>query len=402
MLDRERAARAEAERASRMKDEFLATLSHELRTPLSSILIWSKLLRRHAGDRPELVEAMDAITRSAEAQRQLIEDLLDTSRITSGKLRLEMRFTELAPLVKQSVDSVLPTAEAKGVTVATDLGASVGVVLADPDRLRQVVWNLLVNAVKFTPAGGRIDVGLWRRGREVEIRVTDTGRGIDPGFLPHVFEPFRQAESSTTRAYGGLGLGLAICRQLVEQHGGTIAAARDGPGRGATFTVRLPLPSVRPPKVAATGRTGGHPATPAGNGGGHATRLDDVHVLVVEYEPETRNALLTLLREAGARVTAAASAAAAAEAFARARPDVLVSDIGMPDEDGYSLIRRLRELESAPDAGGGRTPAIALTAFARPSDAEEALAAGFDRHIGKPVDPEQLLAVLRDTVAAAR
>jgi len=294
-------------------------------------------------------------------------------------------------VVRTSVESVLPTAEAKGVAVATDLGADVGVVWADPNRLRQVVWNLLNNAVKFTPAGGRVDVGLWRRGREVEIRVADTGQGIDPAFLPHVFEPFRQAEASTTRAHGGLGLGLAICKQLVEQHGGTISAESEGPGRGAAFAVRLPLPAMRT-GGARVGSKEAAGTAPAGQG-----ELGGVRVLLVEDDPETRAALEVLLRQAGAEVTAVESAAAAVRAFEQSPPDLLVSDIGMPGEDGYALMRRVRAMEAAGNAEP--VPAVALTAFARAADNDKALAAGFNRHLGKPVDPEQLLSALRSLLA---
>jgi PAS domain S-box-containing protein len=393
-------AKDAAELANRTKDEFLATLSHELRTPLASILIWSKLLQRHADPLPEYAEGLDAITRSAEAQKQLIDDLLDTSRITAGKLRLDMRLVDLAPLVRSAVESVRPTAEAKGVTVAMDMASDVGVMRADPDRLRQVVWNLLTNAVKFTPDdSGRVDVSLRRRGRAVEIRVSDNGKGIDPEFLPHVFEPFRQAESTTTRVHGGLGLGLAICKQLVEQHGGTIMVESRGLDHGATFIVRLPLPQVRASHPAngpaGTGPAGGV-GTIAGPAGaepltawGEGT-LRGARVLLVEDESETRAALLRLLMEAGADVTAVPSAAAAMEAFDRLPPHLLVSDIGMPGEDGYSLIRRIRASKGA----HGRVPAVALTAFARVEDRDQALAAGFDRHLGKPVEPGQLLATL--------
>jgi PAS domain S-box-containing protein len=377
-------AKEAAELANRTKDEFLAMLSHELRTPLASILIWSKLMHRKGDAPPEYAEALDAITRSAEAQKQLIDDLLDTSRITAGKLTLNMRLADLAPLVRSAVESVLPTAEARGVTVAMDLAPDVGVVRADPDRLRQVVWNLLTNAVKFTPAGGRVEVGLWRQGRAVEIRVADTGTGIEADFLPHVFEPFRQAESSSTRSYGGLGLGLAICKQLVELHGGTIAAQSPGIDKGSTFIVRLPLPQVRP----ATGGKG-LPQTPQP---WDAETLSGANILLVEDEAETRAALVKLMSDAGAEVRAVASAAAAFESFKRSRPDMIVSDIGMHDEDGYSLIRRVRGRET----DGKRVVAVALTAFARAEDREKAIAAGFDRHVGKPVAPDQLLSVLRE------
>jgi two-component system CheB/CheR fusion protein len=385
------AAKAAAELANRMKDEFLATLSHELRTPLSAILIWSKILQRQSSDNPVFAEALEAITRSADEQKQLIDDLLDTARITSGKLRLEMRVTDLSPLVRTSVDAIIPTAEAKGVAVASQIGADVGAVRVDPDRIRQVLWNLLTNAVKFTPSGGRIDVSLSRRGREVEIRVADSGKGIEADFLTQVFEPFRQAESSTTRAHGGLGLGLAICRQLVEQHGGTIAAESSGPNGGATFIVRLPLPVVRGNLIRGASAAGSSAARSDGS------TLDGLHVLLVEDDADSRKALLMFLSNAKAQVIAVESAAAAVGAFEQSRPDLLVSDIGMPDEDGFSLIGRLRAIEKA--RGWARVPAAALTAFAHDDDRAKAIAAGFDRHIGKPIDPEQLVFILTELIA---
>ena len=386
--DAMQASKDAAELSNRVKDEFLATLSHELRTPLSSILIWSKLLRGSPSVNADNIEGLDAIMRSAEAQKQLIDDLLDTARITSGKLQLAMRETALMPLVQNAIEAIRPTAIAKDVEVIADLATDVGVVRADPDRLRQVIWNLLANAVKFTAEGGRVDVVLVRRGKSVEIRVTDNGKGIDPLFLPYVFEPFRQADASSTRTYGGLGLGLAICKQLVERHGGTITAASDGPGTGASFTVQLPLPKLKQQAVRASALT----ANAAGSLEVKAS-LAGTSVLLVEDEAETRAALLRFLTGAGAKVIAAESAAEAYALFEKGSPTLLLSDIGMAREDGYSLIQRIRRLEIKES----RTPvpAVALTAFARDEDRDRALAAGFDKHVGKPVDPQHLLTVIR-------
>ena len=382
----EQAAREAAELANRTKDEFLATLSHELRTPMSAILLWAKMLNDKS-DPESLNQGLAAIRNSADAQKQLIEDLLDTSRITSGNLRLELKPTELSEVVDSAVESVLPAAHAKGVNIAAEVDPKVGTVRVDPDRIKQVLWNLLTNAVKFTSDAGNVEVKLQRRGREVELRVTDSGKGIDADFLPHVFEAFRQADSTTTRSHAGLGLGLAICKKLVEQHGGTITALSDGPGRGSTFIVTLPSPSLRSPASSKI-----QPSST----GEEQTKLVGLRVLLVEDEPETRNALAAAIRQARATVTPVESAAAAVEAYQKSIFDLLVSDIGMPGEDGYSLIRRIRSNEAKNKTK--RTPALALTAFVSEEDQRKAIAAGFDRHLGKPVEPDRLLSILAEIV----
>ena len=387
------AAKDAAEAATQVKDEFLATLSHELRTPLSAILLWSKMLaNRSPGDDPiQLKEGLTAIRNSAEAQKELIADLLDVSRITAGKLRLQVRAVELAPVVKDAVEAIGPTAEAKRVKVTANVVRDIGIVRADPERVRQIVWNLLTNAVKFTSAGGRVDVAVRRANDIVEFRVVDTGRGMDAAFLPHAFDRFRQAESPATRTEGGLGLGLAIVKQLVELHGGTVAADSAGLGKGSTFVVRLPLPRARRrPPTPGAGGPAVEPEVPEYD-------LTGVEVLLVEDDEDNRRAVAALLRNAGAVVTEAETAAAAFAAFERAHPDVVVSDIGLPGEDGYALLGRIRRRER--EANASAVPAIALTAFAGDHDRQRAADAGFQQHVGKPVEPEQLLASVRAAVA---
>jgi PAS domain S-box-containing protein len=387
LLAREQAARAEAEAANRLKDEFLSTVSHELRTPLTSMLGWVQMLRsgRLAPEKRE--RALETLERNARVQAQLIEDLLDVSRIMSGRLRLEVASVDLVSVVEQALESVRPAADAKGIRLSVAPG-SAGTVLGDATRLQQVVWNLLSNAVKFTAEGGRVEVAVTRREAVVEVSVTDTGQGIPADFLPHVFERFRQAEAGPTRRYGGLGLGLSIVRHLVEMHGGSVRAASEGEGQGATFTVRLPLASpsrvdVAPAPVEAE-------VLPA-NALDQAPSLAGLSILVVDDAADTREMLTALLEGSGARVTVAASAREGLEALRATRPDMLVSDIGMPGEDGYSLIRQVRAL--SPEEGG-RTPSVALTAFARVEDRTRALLAGFQAHCPKPVAPLELLAVL--------
>lgn len=377
LLESERAARGEAERASRVKDEFLATLSHELRTPLSAILGWVHVLRRKAAGDPSLQKGVDVIERSARAQTQLIEDLLDMSRITSGKMALDLR--PLAPLefVEAAVETLRPGAAVAGVVIDVLADEEVPTVMADPTRLQQVVWNLLTNAVKFSPRGGTVTVRLRSDAGWARIEVRDTGVGIKPEFLPHVFERFRQADGSTTRRFGGLGLGLAIVRNLVELHGGTIRADSEGEGRGACFTVRLP-PQER--------GLAGEALRTLGAG---ATDLGGVKVLVVDDEPDVLELLARVLQDANAQVLFASSTDGAWKILQEQKPAVLVSDIGMPDADGYELVRRLRAL--APEHGGV-IPAIALTAFARAEDRQRALQSGFSVHLSKPVEPASLLA----------
>ena len=390
LLGRETAARAEAEAASRLKDEFLATVSHELRTPLTSILGWAHLMRTGQLDEEAAARALETIERNARSQSQLIEDLLDVSRIITGKIRLDVRPIDPASFIDPAVEALRPAAEAKGVRLRKVFDAGPAAVNGDPARLQQVVWNLLSNAVKFTEGGGLVEVRLGRAGGHVEIAVSDTGPGIEPEFLPHVFERFRQADQKTTRRHGGLGLGLSIVRHLVELHGGVVSAeSPGGEGRGTTFTVRLPVVSGLQREVpnerarAAVRDTMSAEECPE--------RLDGLRVLVVDDEDDTRELLRVGLTQCGAEVSTASSAAEALEALAREMPEVLISDIGMPDEDGYELIRRVRAL--APE-GGGRVPAVALTAYARAEDRLRALRAGYQMHLSKPVELAELTSVI--------
>ena len=382
LLGRERKARQEAEAASQAKDEFLAVVSHELRTPLNTLRLWVGVLRNGPRDPQTIARAVDTIDRNTVLQARLIEDLLDVSRIVSGRLRLAIERTDLAGVIAQAIETVRPAAENKTITLSTALDPAAGPVLGDATRLQQVVWNLLANAVRFTPAGGRVAVGLRRAGLEAELTVTDSGRGMAPGLLPRVFDRFRQGESGTMRSHGGLGLGLSIARQIVELHGGTIRAASAGDGHGATFTVTLPLvaaPAVGPgpaPPLPRRAREEGPDRTPT-------RQLEDVDVLVVDDDAETREVLKVALGFEGARVTTAPSVAEAVAAIEARWPDVLVSDIGMPGEDGYDLIRRVRRLEAA---RGRHIPAIALTAYAAAEDRRRTLQAGYDRHVAKPVE----------------
>ena len=392
LLTAERISRAEAERASRMKDEFLATLSHELRTPLNAILGWATILKDGANDAEDLAQGLETIERNARAQTQIIEDLLDMSRIISGKVRLDVQRVDLAEVARSAIETVRPGAEAKGLRLQAVLDPHVGTVSGDPNRLQQVMWNLLSNAIKFTPRGGRVQVVLARVNSHVELSVSDTGEGIRPEFLLHVFDRFRQADSSTTRKHGGLGLGLAIVKQLVELHGGTVRAHSAGPGDGATFTVALPLVALQVDPDSDE-RSHRHPL-------GHAApslvpdqcaRIAGVRVLVVDDEPDARMLVRRLLEDCEAIVSTAESAREALERLERNPPDVLVSDIGMPGEDGYSLIRRVRAL--GPDRGGN-TPAVALTAYARAEDRVRSVLAGFQMHVSKPVEPAELITMV--------
>jgi PAS domain S-box-containing protein len=389
LLEMERAARTEAERTNAMKDAFLANLSHELRTPLSSIVGWSHVLRRSVPDHAELRRGLEAIERSARMQTQLIEDLLDMNRITSGKVRLDVQPVDPLAVIEAAVETVRPAAEAKGIRVDRLLDPRAGPISGDPNRLQQVVWNLLSNAIKFTAKDGRVQVGLGRVDSLVAISVADTGVGIRPEFLPYVFEPFRQQDGSTARRHAGLGLGLAIVQHLVELHGGTVEARSPGEGRGATFVVYLP------PTVARDGDDGlaAHPPGAAAQLDLPPSVLAGVKVLIVDDQPDARDLIERVLRDCGAAVFAAASADEAIAFVEAERPHVLVSDLGMPEVDGFELLRRVRGLGPV---RGGALPAIALTAFARSQDRTRALRAGFLAHVTKPVELSELVA----TVAA--
>jgi PAS domain S-box-containing protein len=389
LLEAERSARIQAQRGARIKDEFLATLSHELRTPLNAILGWAQILRKQqAVKTDDLQRGMEAIERNARAQVQLIEELLDLSRIISGRIRLDVQRLVLADVVLRAIESVEPAAHAKGIRLEKILDPLAGLVSGDPGRLQQVVWNLLSNAIKFTPKGGRVQVVLERENSHLALSVSDTGVGIAPDFLPHVFDRFSQKDSSTTRSYGGLGLGLAIAKQLVELHGGTLRAKSPGEGRGATFIVQLPLAIIRaegeePDRL--------HPTyPPASDVQALLPRLDDVRVLVVDDEADARELIKRVLEEQGASVTTASSGVDALGILQTSEPDVLLSDIGMPGMDGYQLMRRVR----ASQGKERRLSAVALTAFARAEDRKKAILAGYQSHLTKPFDIGELVIVV--------
>ncbi len=388
LLVREQQARADAERASRTKDEFLATLSHELRTPLGAISGWVNLLRQ-GGSSEDLQEGLRVIDRNTRVQTQLVEDLLDMSRIVSGKLRLDVQEVDLQRVIGVAMETVAPSAAAKGVELQRILDPKSPPVSGDPARLQQVIWNLLSNAIRFTPRGGRVRVQLERVNSHLELSVCDNGCGIAPDLLPHVFERFRQGDSSTTRQHGGLGLGLAIARHLVELHGGSIRAESAGEGSGATFLVCLPCRPVRQNELRE------HPVAETEISQSPSVRLDGMTVLVVDDEVDSREVVARILTRHGAKVLTAGTAEHALVAVQNHRPSVLVSDLGMPGEDGFSLIAKIRAL--APDAGG-LTPAVALTAFARTEDRMRALMAGFQMHLAKPVEPLELVVVLERLV----
>jgi PAS domain S-box-containing protein len=383
LLASEQAARAEAEHVNRLKDEFLATLSHELRTPLNAIVGWAQLLRQGLSDEATTRRAIEVIGRNARVQEQLISDILDVSRIVAGKLRLDLRPMDLAEVVAQALETVRPAAVAKNVTLEAHLGAAEVPLMGDPSRLQQVVWNLLSNAIKFTSRGGHAGVRLETSGGAARITVTDDGPGIDPEFLPHVFERFRQADASSTRRHGGLGLGLAIVHHLVELHGG-FAHAQNGAERGAVFEITLPL------RTAALAGPGLQPAV-AERLADTAPSLAGTTVLVVDDDMDARALLTFALERCGARVLVADSAESALALLQQARPHVLLADIEMPRQDGYTLIRRVRAL---PASAGGTTPAAALTAYAGAHDRDRALQAGFQMHLAKPIDPAELAIVV--------
>jgi signal transduction histidine kinase len=392
MLHRIQQREAELREASRLKDEFLATLSHELRTPLNAILGWTRLLRAGALPPGSVDRALEKVERNAQAQTRLVEDLLEVSRITSGKLRLDLREVDLATLIHAAVESVRPAADARELTLETAGLDQRLPTIGDPDRLQQVIWNLLSNAVKFTPAGGRVAVTLTRTDAVDTIVVRDTGVGIEPAFVAHVFDTFRQADASSTRQFGGLGLGLSIARRLVELHGGTIHAASEGMGRGATFTVRLPVrAAARPPEPPGGASLRDEMARAAG-------RLTSTTILVVDDEPDALEMLVSVLTNAGATVLAAKSADEALRLAVERRPQVLVSDLGMPGTDGYGLLGQIRQTLGA-DAPH---VAIALTAYAGERDRARSAAAGFHRHVAKPLDPLALVDIVSEMLTPSR
>ena len=395
-LAREQHARADAERergraeaANRMKDEFLATVSHELRTPLTAILGWARMLKDEQLGEARLLKGLDTIERNARAQAQLIEDILDVSRIITGKIRISSHTVDVASVVEAALDTVRPAAEAKGVHLGASFEEGLGLIIGDQDRLQQVVWNLLLNAVKFTPRGGQVLVLARRCEGETVITVRDTGRGISPAFLPYVFDRFRQDDASTTRSHGGLGLGLAIVRHLVELHGGTVSADSPGEGQGATMSVRLPIRAAAPIVAEeAPRRLSSDPPSVRSQ----PLALGGLQLLAVDDESDARELIAMVLEHAGAKVTSAASASEAVRCLEELPFDALVSDIGMPGEDGYALMRRIR---GAPSEATRGIPAIALTAYARIEDRRKALAAGFQAHVAKPIEPRELVEVIR-------
>jgi PAS domain S-box-containing protein len=386
LLESERAARADAEQANRLKDEFLATLSHELRTPLNAVIGWSRMLASGRLDTDSAQHAFEVIERNAWAQKQIIEDILDVSRVVTGKLQLKIAPLDLVTVVDAALDAVRPAMEAKDIRIETILDVGLRMISGDADRLQQVVWNVLSNAARFTPTGGKIEILVQQNGALVQIQIKDTGPGIDPLFLPHVFERFRQADGSTTRTHGGLGLGLAIVRHLVELHGGTITAENRTERSGATFTVRLPLPSgeLRPEILR-------NAAPVFKDAASEPPNLEDLHILVVDDETDAIDLIAMELTRHGARVTEATTAAEALAALEQSEFDLLISDIGMPDVDGYDLMRQVRRRETGTEQ---KLPAVALTAYARVQDRLSAILAGYNTHICKPVDANELVTVV--------
>jgi signal transduction histidine kinase/ActR/RegA family two-component response regulator len=404
LLANEAASRRDAEAANRAKDIFLATLSHEMRTPLNTIVGWLSLLRHQQAEARHFEEGLKVIERNTTAQLQLIDDLLDVSRIVSGKLRVDIHPCELTDVINTGVNMMRPAAEGRGITLNVQLDPSASGAWCDSVRIQQVVWNLVSNAVKFTPKGGRVDVTLSREKSSLQIQVRDNGQGISAELLPYVFDRFRQADSSTRRRFAGLGLGLSIAKYIVEAHGGTIEAHSPGEGKGSTFTFRLPIRAVRIGEEGEEGKVASH--TGEGQPEDVApivsrqpkVRLDGLRVLVVDDEADARRILVLVLEKAGAIVTAAGSVREGIEALPKARPDVLVSDLGMPDQDGFDLIRQVRD--EGYDASD--LPAVALTAFVQKDDARLALLAGFQVHVPKPVDPHHLTSVIAQLAGRSR
>jgi signal transduction histidine kinase len=396
LLARERAAREEAERANRFKDDFLATLSHELRTPLNAIVGWAQLLQMKSCDENDLKEGLEAIERNARVQSQMIADLLDVSRITSGKLRLDAQPVDAASVVEAALTAIMPAAAAKSIRVVKDIDFHAGSISGDPSRLQQIVWNLVQNAVKFTPKEGSINVALGRSNSYMEIRVSDTGQGIKPDLLPRIFERFQQGDSTMTRSHSGLGLGLAIVKQLVELHGGSITAESPGEGQGATFIVLLPIPAalnIRKPVAALS-----EDAQKTAINGFKPIDLSGLRVLLVDDETDARRVVSRIVEECGAQATGVASAKDALDILDLLDPHVLVSDLGMPRADGFALIEEIR----ARGHSAQKLPAIALTAFVRPEDRRRALVAGFQVHLSKPVDPQELASAIATLAAKPR
>ena len=393
LLVRERDARRHAEEADRLKDEFLATLSHELRTPLTSILGWASMIRNGEVEGPNVARAMETIERNARSQARLIDDLLDVSRIITGNLRLELHPLNLTPIVEAAVDALRPTADAKGIKLSMEFSVDTCLVRGDANRLRQVIWNLLSNAIKFTQRGGSVSIELGCEDGQVRFKISDTGEGISAEFLPYVFDRFRQAEGSISRKQGGLGLGLAVVRHLVELHGGSVNAESQGYGTGSTFTVDLPR--VRERRDPARAEERKREVERRQNLGGEKVRLDGIHILLVEDDDDSRKLLGTMLKQHGAEVTSASSSADAFRLLSERIPDVIVSDIGMPEEDGYELIRRIRAL---PVGKGNHIPAIALTGYATRKDRARSLAAGYHAHLAKPVEQRDLVAAIASLV----
>jgi len=395
LLSSEKLARSEAERANRLKDEFLATISHELRNPLNAIMGWAHMLRLGKLSDVNAERAVETIYRNAKAQAQLVADLLDVSRIISGKLRLDVRTVDLIYIINAAIDSIRPAAEAKGIRVQTLLDPAAGPISGDADRLQQIVWNLLTNAVKFTPKGGRIQVKIQRINSHVEIVVSDSGVGISKEFLPYVFDRFRQADATTTRIHGGLRLGLSIVRQLVDLHGGSVSVHSEGEGKGTTFTITLPFVGVLSQNEAESVHPAQGEEVISFDG---LPSLQGLKVLVVDDEADTRELISEVLRECGSEVITSNSAADALVALEEHKPDILISDLGMPDEDGYSLISKIRAL---PDERGGQIPAAALTAYARAEDRMRVLRSGFQFHLPKPVDSAELVTVVASLAGRA-
>ncbi|MEH1814800.1 MAG: ATP-binding protein [Nostoc sp.] len=379
----------QAQEANRIKEEFLAIVSHELRTPLNSMLGWVQVIRTRKWDEATTSKALETIERNAKLQRKLIEDILDVSRIVQGLIRLNIRKVDLVPIIQAAIEVVHPTSEIKDIQVEFNLDSSVGQVMGDAERLQQVVWNLLSNAVKFTPNGGRVEVHLEQVNSNVQITVSDTGKGISADFLPYIFERFRQADSTTTRVDNGLGLGLAIVLHLVEMHSGTVSAFSEGEGRGAKFTVLLPLVEPQPEQLIKESKVKVD----------NLSILNGLQILVVDDNADTRELIAFILEQSGGRVRAVSSVGEALEALERLKPDVLVSDIGMPDEDGYSLIRKVRAQESEQ---GEKILAVALTAFARDEEHRLALQAGFQVHVSKPIEPEELVKVVANLAKGSK